>query len=145
MHSALAHYCFVRNLHVSFAFNSICDFIERWTNEHPADFGSKPANDELMKLITWMKTKPHLIYYVSERLAHCQAARRAAIGSAILINRSPESLTMRKATFHPAYLDGFLGTMILTKLTIFSIVGSSGGRNCGSGGVFGPSTHDDCR
>ena len=34
-------------------------------NEHPTDFGSKPANDELMKLITWMKTKPQLIYYVS--------------------------------------------------------------------------------
>jgi hypothetical protein len=34
-------------------------------NEHPTDFGSKPATDELIKLITWMKTKPHFIYYVS--------------------------------------------------------------------------------
>lgn len=34
-------------------------------NEHPTDFGSKPASDELMKLIKWMKTKPHFIYYVS--------------------------------------------------------------------------------
>ena len=48
-----------------FTFNSICEFIERWMDEHPTDFGSKPANDELTKLITWMKTKPHLIYYVS--------------------------------------------------------------------------------
>ncbi|KAF8308057.1 ras GEF [Clavulina sp. PMI_390] len=43
----------------------VCRFFCRWISEHPGDFGIKPANDELMKLVAWMSTQKHLLYYAS--------------------------------------------------------------------------------